>query len=139
MIQYFKRINVYFYTISDIYCCDCVFNRILGLLESSEEFSKPDEFIDILENEFSRNFVILHFGEKIVLFCRKLIKFIIKIKKQREKIRMNSCITDFISDGDKTIEVCPVCFIKIIDNNKLFHRFKRNLESLRNETDYFFL
>ena len=138
MIEFKKKINVYFYNITDIYCCDCFFDRIMNLIDSSREFTKPDEFIDILENEFSRKFVILIFGERIVLFCRKLIKFTLKIKKQHEKIRMNCCITDFISDGDDIIEVCTVCLIKIIENNKLFKHFKRKSET-RNDTYYFYL
>ena len=138
MIEYKKKINVYFYTISDIYCCDCFLDRIMSLIDSSKEFTKCDEFINILENEFSRKFVILIFGERIVLFCRELIKFTIKIKKQHEKIRLNCCITDFISDGDDIIEVCTVCFIKIIENNKLFKHFKIK-EKVGNETYYLYL
>ena len=138
MIHFSKKINVYSYTISDIYCCDCFFDRIMSLINSLKEFTECDEFINILENEFSRKFVILIFGGTIILFCRELIKFIIKIKKEHEKIRRSHCVTDFISDGDDIIEICTVCFIKIIKNNMLLKHFKIK-EKVRNETYYLYL
>ena len=52
MIQFSKKINVYSYIISDIYCCDCFFDRIASLINSLKEFTECDEFINILENEF---------------------------------------------------------------------------------------
>ena len=138
MIEIKKKIIVYSYLITEIYCCDCFFDRIMSLIDSSKEFTKYDEFINILENEFSRKFVILIFGGTIILFCRELIKFIIKIKKEHEKIRRRHCVTDFISDGDDIIEVCSVCFIKIIEDNKLFKHFKTK-KKVRDETYYLYL
>ena len=110
----------------------------MSLIDSSKEFTKYDEFINILENEFSRKYVIVLFGGKIVLLCRELIKFILKIKKEDEKIQLSHCITDFISDGDDIIEVCSVCFIKIIEDNKLFKHFKTK-KKVRDETYYLYL
>ena len=138
MIQFSKKINVLSYIISDIYCCDCFFDRIASLINSLKEFTECDEFINILENEFSRKFVILIFGGTIILFCRELIKFIIKIKKEHEKIRRSHCVTDFISDGDDIIEIYTVCFIKIIKNNMLLKHFKIK-EKVRDETYYLYL
>ena len=141
MIQYSKRLNVYYYPISDIYCCGCYFDRVASLLYSSEEFSTPDKFIDKLEKDFPRRkfFVNLLFKRKIVLFCRNMIKFVVKIENENEKLRLKCCVTDFISNGDEIIEVCTICLIKIIENNRLFYHFKRNSGGNRNETDYFFL
>ena len=138
MIEIKKKIIVYSYLITEIYCCDCFFDRIMSLIDSSKEFTKYDEFINILENEFSRKYVIVLFGGKIVLLCRELIKFILKIKKEDEKIQLSHCITDFISDGDDIIEVCSVCFIKIIEDNKLFKHFKSK-KKVRDETYYLYL
>ena len=138
MIEIKKKIIVYSYLITEIYCCDCFFDRIMSLIDSSKEFTKYDEFINILENEFSRKYVIVLFGGKIVLLCRELIKFILKIKKEDEKIQLSHCITDFISDGDDIIEVCSVCFIKIIEDNKLFKHFKTK-KKVRDETYYLYL
>ena len=131
MIEIKKKIIVYSYLITEIYCCDCFFDRIMSLIDSSKEFTKYDEFINFLENEFSRKYVIVLFEGKIVLLCRELIKFILKIKKEDEKIQLSHCITDFISDGDDIIEVCSVCFIKIIEDNKLFKHFKTKKKSQR--------
>ena len=138
MIEIKKKIIVYSYLITEIYCCDCFFDRIMSLIDSSKEFTKYDEFINILENEFSRKYVIVLFGGKIVFLCRELIKFILKIKKEDEKIQLSHCITDFISDGDDIIEVCSVCFIKIIEDNKLFKHFKTK-KKVRDETYYLYL
>ena len=137
MIEINKKIKVYSYLITEIYCCDCFFDRVMSLINSSKEFTGCDEFINILENEFLRKFVILLFGGKIVLLCRELIKFIIKIKKEHEKIRLSHCLTDFISDGNEIIEICTVCFIQIIENNKLFRCFKT--KKVRDETYYLYL
>ena len=138
MIEIKKKIIVYSYLITEIYCCDCFFDRIMSLIDSSKEFTKYDEFINFLENEFSRKYVIVLFEGKIVLLCRELIKFILKIKKEDEKIQLSHCITDFISDGNDIIEVCSVCFIKIIEDNKLFKHFKTK-KKVRDETYYLYL
>ena len=138
MIEIKKKIIVYSYLITEIYCCDCFFDRIMSLIDSSKEFTKYDEFINFLENEFSRKYVIVLFEGKIVLLCRELIKFILKIKKEDEKIQLSHCITDFISDGDDIIEVCSVWFIKIIEDNKLFKHFKTK-KKVRDETYYLYL
>ena len=45
---------------------------------------------------------------------------------------------DFISDGNEIIEVCSVCFIKIIENNSLLKHFKIKKE-VRDETYYLYL
>ena len=138
MIEIEKKINVYSYLVTEIYCCDCFFDRIMSLINSSKEFTGYDTFISILKNEFSKKYVIVLFGGKIVLLCRELIKFIIKIKKEDEKIQLSHCVTDFISDGNEIIEICSVCFIKIIENNKLLKHFKTK-KKVRDETYYIYL
>ena len=138
MIEIEKKIIVYSYLITEIFCCDCFFDRIMSLINSSKEFSESDEFINILENEFSRKYVIILFGGKILLICRELIKFIFKIKKEDEKIQLTHCITDFISDGNKIVEVCSICFIKIIESNRLLKHFKTK-KKIRDETYYLYL
>ena len=136
MIEKCKKTNVYSYLITEIYCCDCFFERVMSLINSSKEFTACDEFINILENEFSRKFIILLFGGKIVLLCRELIKFVLKIKKENEKIRKRHCLTDQLNDGNEIIEICTICFIKIIQDNKLFTHFKLKTKS---RNDYIFL
>ena len=112
----------------------------MSLIDPSKEFSEYDEFINILENEFSRKYVIILFGGKIVLIYRELIKFILKIKKEDEKIRLSHCVTDFISDRDDIIELCSVCFIEIIENNKLLKHFKiQKKKKIRDENRYLYL
>ena len=138
MIEINKKINVYLYLITEIYSCDCFFERVMSLINSLKEFTACDEFINILENEFSKKFVILLFGGRIVLLCRELIKFVIKIKKEHEKIRKRPCLIDYIDDGNEIIEICTLCFIKIIENNKLFKHFKIN-KKVENETYDIFL
>ena len=138
MIEIEKKINVYSYLVTEIYCCDCFFDRIMSLINSSKEFTKYDEFISILENEFSKKYVIILFGGKIVLLCREVIRFILENKKEDEKIRLSHCLTDFISDGNEIIEICSVCFIHIIENNKLLKHFKTK-KKVRDETYYLYL
>ena len=76
MIKIEKKIIVYSYLITEIFCCDCFFDKIMSLINSSKEFLNGDEFINILENQFS---VKIIFGGKILSICRELIKFIFEI------------------------------------------------------------
>ena len=138
MIEIEKKIIVYSYLITEIFCCDCFFDRIMSLISSSEEFSRSDKFINILENEFSTRCVIILSGGKILLICREVIKFILKIKKDDEKMKLSRCIRDFISVGNEIVDFCSICFIKIIEDKKLLKHFKTK-KKIRDETYYLYL
>ena len=91
----------------------------MSLIDTSRKFSETNEFIDTLGNEFPNKYAIILFGGKVLLICRELIEFIIKIKEEDEKIKLSHCVTDFISDGNEILEICSVCFIKIVEKNRL--------------------
>ena len=82
--------------------------------------------------------MILFFGGKIVLICKILLNFILKIKKEDEKIHLTHCVTDFIESGDRIMEICTVCFIKILVQNKFLKRFVTE-KKVRDETYYLYL
>ena len=125
MIEIEKKIIVYSYLITEIYCWDCFIDRIMTLIDNSRKFTEPNEFIEILEKEFdSKKYLLILFGGKVLLICKKLLDFIIKIKKEDEKIMLSHCVTDFISNGDQVLEICAVCFIKIVEKNRLLKHFK---------------
>ena len=139
MIEIEKKIIVYSYLITEIYCCDCFFDRIMTLIDNSRKFTEPNEFIEILEKEFdSKKYLLILFGGKVLLICKKLLDFIIKIKKEDEKIMLSHCVTDFISDGDQVLEICAVCFIKIVEKNRLLKHFQPK-KKVRDETYYIYL
>ena len=139
MIEIEKRIIVWSYLITDIFCCDCFFDRIMNLIDGNETFTESDEFINILEKEFNqKKYLTILFGGKILLICKELLDFILKIKKEDEKIMLSHCITDFISTGSEILEICAVCFIKIIENNILLKHFKIK-KKIRDETYYIYL
>ena len=140
MIEIKKKIIVYSYLVTEVYCCDCFFDRIMTLIDTSIKFTESNEFIiNILEKEFnSKKFVTILFGGKVLLISKELIDFIIKIKKEDEKIMLSHCVTDFISDGDQILEICAVCFIKIVENNRLLKHFKTQ-KKVRDETYYIYL
>ena len=138
MIEIEKKIIVYSYLITEIFCCDCFFDRIMSLISSSEEFSRSDKFINILENEFSTRCVIILSGGKILLICREVIKFILKIKKDDQKMKLSRCIRDFISVRNEIVDFCSICFIKIIEDKKLLKHFKTK-KKIRDETYYLYL
>ena len=97
----------------------------MTLIDNSRKFTEPNEFIEILEKEFdSKKYLLILFGGKVLLICKKLLDFIIKIKKEDEKIMLSHCVTDFISNGDQVLEICAVCFIKIVEKNRLLKHFK---------------
>ena len=125
MIEIEKKIIVYSYLITEIYCWDCFIDRIMTLIDNLRKFTEPNEFIEILEKEFdSKKYLLILFGGKVLLICKKLLDFIIKIKKEDEKIMLSHCVTDFISNGDQVLEICAVCFIKIVEKNRLLKHFK---------------
>ena len=139
MIEIEKKIIVYSYLIIEIYCCDCFFDRIMTLIDNSRKFTEPNEFIEILEKEFdSKKYLLILFGGKVLLICKKLLDFIIKIKKEDEKIMLSHCITDFISNGDQVLEICAVCFIKIVEKNRLLKHLQTK-KKVRDETYYIYL
>ena len=105
MIEIQKKIFVYSYLLQEIYCCDCFFDRVMSLINSSEEFT-DSKFINILKKEF-QDYVIFLFGGQILLICRELIELILKIKKDDEAILKSSCFVHFISDGNEIIKNCP--------------------------------
>ena len=136
MIEIEKKKIVYSYLITEIYCCDCFFDRIMTLIDKSRKFTEPNEFIEILEKEFdSKKYLLILFGGKVLLIGKKLLDFIIKIKKEDEKIMLSHCVTDFISDGDQVLEICAVCFIKIVEKNGLLKHFQTK-KKVRDETYY---
>ena len=117
---------------------DCFFDRVMSLIDTSRKFSETNEFIDTLVNEFPNKYAIILFGGKVLLICRELIEFIIKIKEEDEKIKLSHCVTDFISDGNEILEICSVCFIKIVEKNRLLQQFK-TVKKIRGETYYIYL
>ena len=93
----------------------------------------------MLEVEYDvKKYLILFFGGKIVLICKILLNFIIKIKKEDEKIHLNHCVTDFIESNDQIMEICTVCFIKILAENKFLKLFVTK-KKVRDETYYLYL
>ena len=87
MIKIKKKIIVYSHLVTEVYSCDCFFDRVNSLIDTNLKFTKTNEFIDILEEEFDvKKYLILFFGGKIVLIYKILLNFILKIKKEDEKI-----------------------------------------------------
>ena len=139
MIEIEKKIIVYSYVITDVYTCDCFFDKIMNLICNSKKSLENNEFIEILEKEFdSKKYLVILFGCKVLLICKKLIDFIIQIKKEDEKLMLSHCVTDFISNEEEVLEICSVCFIKIVENNSLLKHFKTD-KKVRNETYYIYL
>ena len=60
------------------------------------------------------------------------------MKKEDEKLMLSHCVTDFISNEEEVLEICSVCFIKIVENNSLLKHFKTD-KKVRNETYYIYL
>ena len=139
MIKIKKIIIVYSHLVTEVYSCDCFFDRVNSLIDTSLNFTKTNEFIDILEEEYDvKKYLILFFGGKIVLICKLLLNFILKIKKEDEKIHLTHCVTDFIESNDQIMEICTVCFIKILAENKFLKRFVTEKKVI-DETYYLYL
>ena len=66
--------------IQDIYCCDCLFETVLGLV-SFEKFSKYDEFIEVLERKFPKKYLFISFNGVSALMCKDVFNFISSSKK----------------------------------------------------------
>ena len=115
------------------------FDRVNSLIDTRLKFTKTNEFIDILEEEYDvKKYLILFFAGKIVLICKILLNFILKIKKEDEKIHLTHCVTDFIESGEQITEICTVCFIKILVENNFLKKFLTE-KKVRDETYYIYL
>ena len=52
----------------------------MNLTDGNEKFDENNEFINILEKEFNaKKYLTILFGGKILLICKELLDFIIKI------------------------------------------------------------
>ena len=139
MIKIKKKIIVYSHLVTEVYSCNCFFDRVNSLIDTNLKITKTNEFIDILEEEFDvKKYLILFFGGKIVLICKILLNFILKTKKEDEKIHLTHCVTDFIESGEEIREICTVCFIKILVENKFLKTFITE-KKVRDETYYIYL
>ena len=49
MIEIKKKIIAYSYLLTEIYFCDCFFDRIMSLIDNSRKYAEPNEFIEILK------------------------------------------------------------------------------------------
>ena len=136
MIEIKKKTIVYSHLVTEIYSCDCFFDRVFSLIRNN--FVK-NEFIEILEKEFDEEkYLILFAAGKITWICKKILFFILKIKKDDEKIHLTHCVTDFIKSEDQITEICTVCFMEILDKNIFLKHFKTT-KKVRDETYYLYL
>ena len=136
MIEFQKIIKIYSYQLQDIFCCDCLFDKITTLLFSSKEFINYDEFMNVIEEEFEKDiFINFVFSGTFLLVCKSTIKFILE-NNETSPLMKRSCITDLIELENEKIRICTVCFLQIIERNNLLKKFKLE-EKLRN--DYLFL
>ena len=139
MIEIKKKIVVYAHLVTEIHLCDCFFDKVISLINNSENFAKNDKFINILEKEFNNEkYIITFFGGKIVMICKEVLSFILKIKKEEEKIILTHCVADFIKLEGEVFQMCTVCFIQIIQNNNFLKTFITE-KKIRDETFYLYL
>lgn len=139
MIEIKKKIVVYAHLVKEIHLCDCFFDKVISLINNSENFAKNDKFINILEKEFdNEKYIITFFGGKIVMICKEVLSFILKIKKEEEKIILTHCVADFIKLEEEVFQMCTVCFIQIIQNNNFLKTFITE-KKIRDETFYLYL
>ena len=139
MIRIIKKKIFYSHLVTEVYSCDYFFDRVISLIDIRKKFTKTNEFIDILEEEFDVDkYLILFFGGKIVLICKILLNFILKMKEEDEKIYLTHCVPDFIECGEQIREICTVCFIKILAENKFLKKFLTEKKVI-DETYYIYL
>ena len=137
MIEFQKIIKIYSYHLQDIFCCDCIFDKMTSLLFSSKEFTTYYEFINVIEEEFEKdNFVSFAFSGTFLLVCKPTIKFILNNKEIKQQLMKKSCITDWIDLNNERIILCNVCFMQNVKKKNILKTFRLK-EDLRN--DYFFL
>ena len=136
MIEFQKITKIYSYQLQDIFCCDCLFDKITTLLFSSKEFINYDEFMNVIEEEFEKDiFINFVFSGTFLLVCKSTIKFILE-NNETSPLMKRSCITDLIELNNEEIRLCTVCFLQIMERTNFFKKFKLE-EKLRN--DYLFL
>ena len=137
MIEFQKIIKIYSYHLQDIFCCDCIFDKMTSLLFSSKEFTTYYEFINVIEQEIEKDkFVSFAFSGTFLLVCKPTIKFILNNKEIKQQLMKKSCITDWIDLNNERVILCNVCFMQNVKKIYILKTFRLK-EDLRN--DYFFL
>ena len=139
MIEFRKKIKINSHQIQDIFCCSCIFDKLVSLLFSSEEEAICYfDFVSLLKKDYSKDkFVFFTFSSIFLLICKSTIKFILENKKICSRLMRKSCITDLVEIENESIVLYNVCFLQIIERNDLLPKFKLKNE-LRND-GYFFL
>ena len=124
MIDFEQVMNsLYSDIIQDIYCCDCLVDKIMDSLLFKELSSDYNEFALELKREFPKNFLFLSFGGVCVFICKDSFKFIKGAEKIIPVVRKRCIFARFNLDGQNVI-VCTPCLIKTIGIGELLHHFR---------------
>ena len=138
MIEFEKDIRVFSYKLEDIYCCDCVFEKVIAMVFNQKKFSGYNEFLEILQKKFPKDFLFMSFSGMLLIVCKDLLKFILKNKKEQQPVFMKSCFVDSFIIDDELKQICIVCLIKIVATNRILNYFKLK-DKYRNEIRHLFL
>ena len=121
MIEFQKIIKIYSYHLQDIFCWDCIFDKMTSLLFSSKEFTTYYEFINVIEQEIEKDkFVSFAFSGTFLLVCKPTKKFILNNKEIKQQLMKKSCITDWIDLNNERVILCNVCFMQNVKKKKKY-------------------
>ena len=135
MIDFELVMKKYDEIIQDVYCCDCLFETVIGLLHMKN--LKYENFMKILVEKFPKRHLFMYFSGINILMCHCTLKFIATEKKiNYDGIFKSFCITDYINIEDHNFQICVVCLIKIIVSENYLKHF-RLLDKYRSNVKYF--
>ena len=136
MIEFEQILTQFDSIIEDIYCCDCLFEEIMGML-FFDYFYAYNDFVQKLNDKFPTKHLFLSFHGVSILICKKAFQFIAAAKDKNKPIFKYVCMTDTVIIDGEDVEICVPCIIKIVISENFFERFKL-AEKYRTNDKYFY-
>ena len=137
MIEFDQIMTQFDEVMQDIYCCDCLFEEVMGLFFFNYFFTY-DDFVQELNRKFPTKHLFLSFHGVSILICKKAFQFIAVAKEKNNPIYKFGCMTDTIIIDGENVEICVPCIIKIVISEKFLERFKL-VEKYRANDKYFYV
>ena len=123
-----KVVRRYCKTVQEIYCCDCLFDQMIYLLNDEKEIVSMEESIE--KNLDEDEFLVRRCFDTVVISCLNYLKFISGKKTLKELFKKIE--TKKIISCKSFEDMCSICSIGVSKKLNCFHRFsKRQNENIQ--------
>ena len=123
-----KVVRRYCKTVQEIYCCDCLFDQMIYLLNDEKEIVSMEESIE--KNLDEDEFLVRRCFDTVVISCLNYLKFISGKKTLKELFKKIE--TKKIISCKSFEDMCFICCISASKKLNCFHHFsKRKNENIQ--------